>query len=205
MTPDAVKPDAAGLTAAIDAVTAGLPIVLPTDTVYGLAVRAGDEPAVERLFQLKRRPAERSIAILVGDAQQAAEFAHLNRYERRVVEECWPGALTLVLNRLASADPSIGRADGTVGVRCPNNSFVRMLALAVGPLATTSANLSGEPTPVDATGAAAALDGDVSVTIDGGPCEGSASTVARVDHDGDIMILRTGTYSQSDLECIARS
>lgn len=200
-----IKPDAEGLAAAIEAVSAGLPVVLPTDTVYGLAVRAGDEPAVEKLFQLKRRPVERSIAILVGDAQQAAEIAHLNRYEQRVVEQCWPGALTLVLNRLDTADPSIGRTDGTVGVRCPNNAFVRMLALAVGPLATTSANLSGEPTPVGAVQAAAALDGDVSVTIDGGPCEGSASTVARVDHDGDIMILRTGVYTQAELERIARA
>ena len=201
----AVKPDAAGLGAAIDAIAAGLPVVVPTDTVYGLAVRAGDQAAVERLFQLKRRPAERSIAILVGDVQQAAEIAHLNRFEQRVVEECWPGALTLVLNRLASADPTIGREDGTVGVRCPDNAFVRMLALAVGPLATTSANLSGEPTPIEAASAAAALDGDVSITIDGGPCQGSASTVARVDHDGDIMILRAGAYTQSDLERIARS
>lgn len=200
-----IKPDAEGLAAAIEAVSAGLPVVLPTDTVYGLAVRAGDEPAVEKLFQLKRRPVERSIAILVGDAQQAAEIAHLNRYEQRVVEQCWPGALTLVLNRLDTADPSIGRTDGTVGVRCPNNAFVRMLALAVGPLATTSANLSGEPTPVGAVQAADALDGDVSVTIDGGPCEGSASTVARVDHDGDIMILRTGVYTQAELERIARA
>lgn len=205
MTAELVKPNAAGLAAAIDAITAGLPVVLPTDTVYGLAVRAGDQPAVDRLFELKRRPVERAIAVLVGDATQAGEIAHLNRFERRVVAACWPGALTLVLNRLASADPSIGRADGTVGVRCPNNSFVRMLALAVGPLATTSANLSGEPTPVEATAAAAALDGDVSVTIDGGPCEGSASTVARVDHDGDIMILRAGAYTQTDLERIANS
>lgn len=205
MTADPQKPDATGLTAAIEAISAGEPVVLPTDTVYGLAVRAGDQPAVDKLFELKRRPAERSIAILVGDAQQAAEIAHLNRFERRVVAECWPGALTLVLNRLDTADPSIGREDGTVGVRCPNNPFVRMLALAVGPLATTSANLSGEPTPTKAAEAAAALDGEVSVTIDGGPCEGSASTVARVDRDGDIMILRSGDYSQVDLERIART
>lgn len=203
MTPQSAKPDAQGLEAAIEAITAGEPVVLPTDTVYGLAVRAGDAPAVEKLFELKRRPAERSIAVLVGDAQQAAEIAHLNRFEQRVVSECWPGALTLVLNRLASADPSIGREDGTVGVRCPDNSFVRMLALAVGPLATTSANLSGEPTPIEAREAAAALDGDVSVTIDGGPCEGSASTVARVDRDGDIIILRSGAYTQVELERIA--
>jgi len=199
-----MKPDAAGLAAAIEALNSGEPIVLPTDTVYGLAVRAGDPVALERVFQLKRRPAERSVAVLVGDVDQAAEFAHINRYERRVAGECWPGALTLVMNRLAHAEASLGRPDGTVGVRCPDHPFVRMLALAVGPLATTSANLSGEPTPIEAAAATAALDGDVAVTIDGGRCEGSASTVARVDHDGDILILRQGAFGQRDLERIAR-
>lgn len=200
----ALPPDATGLAAAIEAINDGQPVVIPTDTVYGIAVRAGDRVALDQVFQLKRRPAERSIAVLVGDVSQAGEFAHLNKYERRVVEQCWPGALTLVLNRLDTADPTLGREDGTVGVRCPNHSFVRMLALAVGPLATTSANLSGEPTPPAAPAAAAGLDGVVSVTIDGGRCEGKASTVARVDHDGDIMVLRQGGLSQSDLERIVR-
>ena len=141
--------------------------------------------------------------MLVSDIDQAAEFAALNTYERRVADGCWPGALTLVLNRLATADTSIGRSDGTVGVRCPVNPFVRMLALAVGPLATTSANLSGEPTPVEAAAAVEALDGSVGTAIDGGRCEGVASTVARIDIDGDIVVLRQGQYSQSDLKAIA--
>jgi len=198
-----VKPDATGLAAAIEALNSGEPIVVPTDTVYGLAVRAGDAAALDRVFALKRRPAERSVAVLVSDIDQAAEFAALNTYERRVADGCWPGALTLVLNRLATADTSIGRSDGTVGVRCPDNPFVRMLALAVGPLATTSANLSGEPTPVEAAAAVEALDGSVGTAIDGGRCEGVASTVARIDIDGDIVVLRQGQYSQSDLEAIA--
>lgn len=204
MTPT-MGPDADGLAAAIEALNSGTPIIIPTDTVYGLAVRAGDSDGLDQIFQLKRRPAERAIAILVGDVDQAAEFAHLNKYERRVAASCWPGALTLVLNRLDTAHKSIGRDDGTVGVRCPDNAFVRMLALAVGPLATTSANITGETTPTESAIAAQSLDGDVAVTIDGGPCEGQASTVARVDRDGDIMVLRHGSYSQQDLERIARN
>ncbi len=141
--------------------------------------------------------------MLVGDVDQAAEFVALNSYERRVADTCWPGALTLVLNRLETADTSIGRDDGTVGVRCPDNPFVQMLALAVGPLATTSANISVEPTPVEAVDAARALDGSVAVVIDGGRCEGVSSTVARVDICGDVMVLRQGLYSQHDLEEIA--
>jgi len=200
-----LQPDAAGLSAAIEAIERGEPIVLPTDTVYGLAVRAGDHDALDQLFLLKRRPVERSIAVLVGDVDQAAQLAHLNRFERRVASQCWPGALTLVLKRLESVSDSIGRDDGTVGVRCPDHAFVRTLALAVGPLATTSANLSGESTPIDAAAAVNALDGVVRVTIDGGPCEGQASTVARVGGDGDIVVLRQGDLTQHDLERIALS
>ena len=107
-----------------------------------------------------------------------------------------------MLNRRGDVDATIGRSDGTVGVRCPNNPFVRLLALAVGPLATTSANISGQPTPVEPSQAEAVLDGPVEVVIDGGRCEGQASTVARVDHDGDILILRAGNYTQADLERI---
>lgn len=198
-------PDATGLAAAVEALREGRPIVVPTDTVYGLAVRAGDPEALEQIFTLKRRPVERSIAVLVADADQVSEFASLNEYERRIAAACWPGDLTLVLTRLATADASIGRDDGTVGVRCPDNPFVRTLAQAVGPLSTTSANISGEATPADATAAAEALDGDVAAIIDGGPCTGQASTVARVDIDGDVVVFRQGRLTHADLERIARS
>lgn len=199
-----LTPDAAGLAAAIEAIEAGEPVVLPTDTVYGIAVKSGDVEALDRLFQLKQRPVERSIAVLVADVDQAAEFASLNRFERRIAEHCWPGALTLVLTRSENASAAIGRDDGTVGVRCPGHSFVRKLALAVGPLATTSANISGEPTPADAAAAALSLDGDVAVIIDGGRCEGQASTVARVDPGGDIMVFREGALTRVELEKIVR-
>jgi L-threonylcarbamoyladenylate synthase len=197
-------PDVRGLAAAVEAIESGQPVVIPTDTVYGLAVRAGDSEAVDHIFKLKRRPIERAIAVLVADVDQVTEFAYLNRYERRIAKQCWPGALTLVLNRLPTVGASLGRGDGTVGVRCPDHPFVRMLALAVGPLATTSANLSGEPTPVEATAAATLLDGPVAVVIDGGPCDGQASTVARVDRDGDVKVLREGFYTQRQLEQLAR-
>jgi len=193
-------PDAEGLAKAVEAIQAGHPIVVPTDTVYGLAVQAGDPVALDQVFALKRRPLERSIAVLVADVDQAAELAHLNPFEQRAASTCWPGALTLVLKRLDTVDASLGRDDGTIGVRCPGHPFVRDLAHAVGPLATTSANLSGEPTPVEATAAAAALDGLVAITIDGGPCEGQASTVARIDATGQVTVFRQGTITQADLE-----
>lgn len=198
-------PDAQGLAAAVEALRTGRPIVVPTDTVYGLAVRAGDPVALDEIFTLKRRPAERSIAVLVADVDQAAEIVEVDDRARRVAQACWPGDLTLVLDRLPSVDPSIGRDDGTVGVRCPGHDFVRDLARAVGPLSTTSANISGAATPADAVAAAAVLDGEVALIIDGGRIEGSASTVARVDADGTVTVFRQGRLSAAELESLANT
>ena len=193
------RPDAAGLAAATEAVLSGQPVVVPTDTVYGLAVRAGDGPAIDQIFALKQRPAERAIAILVSGIAQASELANITPSERLLAEAFWPGALTLVVERRADADPTIGRPDGTVGLRCPANPFVRELADAVGPLATTSANLSGQTTPPEALDAAEQLDGEVQVVIDGGTVGGDASTVARVQPDGSIVIFREGPIALAEM------
>ncbi len=187
-----VAPDETGLAAAAAALRSGQPIVVPTDTVYGLAVIAGDPDALDRLFALKRRPRERSIAVLVADRDQAETLAVFNESTTHAADTHWPGALTLVVDRHDHIDASVGRDDGTVGVRCPGHDFVRALAAEVGPLATTSANLSGQDTPELAIDAAEALDGDVIVVVDGGPCSGTASTVARIRDDGEIIVFRQG-------------
>jgi len=190
--------DSEGLDAAIAALRSGEPVVLPTDTVHGLAVIAGDSAALERVFELKRRPAERSIAVLVASVDQAETLVEFSDAERRLGHAFWPGALTIIAHRRPDADPSIGRSDGTVGVRCPNEAFVRSLAERLGPLATTSANLSGESTPATALEAAVALVGNVALVIDDGERNGSASTVVRV-RDGGFEIVREGAIGGSQL------
>lgn len=192
-----VAPDADGLVAAAAALRAGQPIVVPTDTVYGLAVIAGDPAALDRLFELKQRPRERSIAVLVADRSQAETLAAFNAAAAAAADAHWPGALTLVVDRHEHIDDSVGRDDGTVGVRCPGHEFVRALAAEVGPLATTSANLSGQDTPEGALAAADALDGDVAVVVDGGACAGTASTVARIADDGTVTVFRQGEIELS--------
>lgn len=190
--------DGEGLDAAIAALRSGEPVVLPTDTVHGLAVIAGDAAALDRVFELKQRPAERSIAVLVASVHQAETLVEFSDAERRLGHAFWPGALTIVARRRPDADPSIGRSDGTVGVRCPGEAFVRLLAERLGPLATTSANLSGEATPATAPEAAAALVENVALVIDDGERNGAASTVVRV-RDGGVEILREGAISESQL------
>lgn len=178
---------------AIAALRAGEPVVIPTDTVYGLAARAADAQAVAALFALKERPVDTRIAVLVAGPEQAAEHVDAGGAAyRALARRFWPGPLTIVAprrdgGRLAAGD------DETLGVRCPDDDLVRTLARAVGPIAATSANRHGRPTP--ATAAEVALEFPaVRVVVDGGPRPGAASTVVSVC-TAPATVLREGPIS----------
>ena len=183
---------------AIRALRAGEAIVVPTDTLYGLAALPTVPGAVDRLFSLKRRPADTPIAVLVAGIEQVEALADLSGAARRLADAFWPGPLTMVLPRRAGVDLPLGEPHATIGVRWPDHPVIAALAEAVGPLATTSANRTGEPTPATAGEAAASLAGDVGVVLDGGACAGTASTV--VDLTGpDLRVLREGAITESAL------
>ncbi|MCB1005216.1 MAG: threonylcarbamoyl-AMP synthase [Acidimicrobiales bacterium] len=176
---------------AVVALRSGGAVVLPTDTVYGLAALPTVDGAVDRLYALKGRPADMPVAVLVADVEQVRALADLPDPARRLAGAFWPGPLTLVLPRRPGLDLPLGGAAATIGVRWPDHPLVARLATAVGPLATTSANRTGRPTPVTAGEAAASLSGDVAAVLDGGPCAGTASTV--VDVTGpEPVVLREG-------------
>ncbi|MYH95051.1 MAG: L-threonylcarbamoyladenylate synthase [Acidimicrobiia bacterium] len=174
--------DAAGLVEmAVAELRAGRAVIIPTDTVYGLAALPEN---VDLLFELKQRPPDKAVAILVARPVDAEQLFDPLPATRRLMSACWPGALTIV-------------QDGQ-GVRCPEHALVQALAAEVGPIATTSANLSGQPTPHTAAEAAAAFPA-VQLVIDGGLLQAPASTVVEVTEDG-LNILRQGAV---DVEGIA--
>jgi L-threonylcarbamoyladenylate synthase len=180
------------LDAAVAALRAGEIVVVPTDTVYGIAVDPSRPGATDRLFAVKARPTDVPLPILAADADQAFSLAaDVSPVARRLAEACWPGGLTIVLPRRAGLDFDLGGADdATIGVRVPDHEVPRALARAVGPLATTSANLHGRPTPETAAGVAAGLAG-VAVVLDGGRCAGAPSTVVVCTGD-DWRVVREG-------------
>ena len=166
-------------------------VVLPTDTVYGVAAAAHLPGAVGRLFALKGRRADVPIAVLCADEAQALALAEPVDGDARELAARWPGPLTLVLPRRAGLDWELGEPAATIGVRCPDHDLVRSVAARIGPLATTSANRHGVPTPPEAAAAAASLTGPVDLVVDGGSLAGVASTV--VDLTGpDPRVLRQG-------------
>lgn len=178
--------------AVVRALRAGGAVVLPTDTVYGLAALPGHE---DRLYALKDRPEQVPIAVLVADAEQAATLGRFGPLARRLAERFWPGPLTLVVERLDGA--------GTVGIRCPDHNLLRAVALEVGPVPTTSANRHGVATPATAAEAAASLAGTPDLVVDGGPCEGVASTVVDVT-GSELRVLREGALPGAEVHATVR-
>ena len=170
-------------------------VAVPTDTVYGLAADAADAAAVQRLFELKERPDDRSIAVLVADLAAAETLVEFTPPARRSAERFWPGPLTIVAARRPEAPPHLGTG-ATIGVRLPQDRIMRAIA-ASGPVAVTSANLHGDPTPPTAS-AVAELFPTLSLVVDAGPRPGASSTV--VDMTGAApVLLREGPVSLEEI------
>ena len=193
------QPPAEALKEAAEALRAGLAVALPTDTVYGLAADASVPGATDRIFEVKHRPHDVDLPVLVADADQALGLATaVPESAIALMARFWPGAITLVIPRALDLAADLGDDDATIGVRCPDHAVPRALCATVGPLATTSANLHGEPTP-ETAGRVAEVFGDaVAVVLDGGPCAGSPSTV--VDCTGvEPKLLREGRIAWDDV------
>ena len=199
-----VPDDAAGRAAAIEVLRSGGIVALPTDTVYGIAVSLDTPAGIERLFHVKRRPPDKGIALLLDDAAQAAAIAVMGPAASALAGSCWPGGLTVVVPLRPDVPfPEVLNAGGqTIGLRVPDHATPRALAAAVGPLPTTSANVSGLPEARDATEILDRLGDGIDLILDGGPAHGGpASTV--VDCSGEPpRILRVGATSISQVAAI---
>ena len=163
--------------------------------MYGLAADAADADAAQQLFELKERPAERSIAVLVSDVATAAALVRFTPQAWRLAGRFWPGPLTIVAERTPEAPPHLGTSS-TLGVRLPDDDIMRAIA-GPGPLAVTSANLHGGPSPSTAQGVAELFPA-LSLVVDGGPRPGASSTV--VDMTGSTpRVLRAGPISLEEI------
>ena len=188
---------------AVRALAQGLPIGIPTDTVYGLAVDPFRPGATDRIFAAKRRPREANLPVLVADVDQALALATaVPDLALELMRRYWPGAVTIVIPVKPGLTADLGEDELTVGVRCPDHPVPRALCAAAGPLATTSANLHGEPPLTTAEAVATSFGEAVPVVLDGGTCEGSPSTV--VDCTGqDLKLLREGRIPWPELQAFA--
>lgn len=193
------SPPATVVLQAVRALAQGLPIGIPTDTVYGLAVDPFRAGATDRIFAAKRRPRDVSLPLLVSGVEQALSVS--TAVPARALElmaRYWPGPLTIVIPAKPGLAADLGDDEATVGVRAPDHPVPLALCAAIGPLATTSANRHGEPPMTTAAEVDAAFGDALGVVLDGGICAGSPSTV--VDCTGEeLKLLREGRIPWAEL------
>lgn len=185
---------------AADVLQHGGLVAFPTDTVYGLAALPFQAETVERLYIVKARNSERAIAVLLGDISQLNKVAgQLSPTALRLAERFWPGPLTLVVPRLPTL-PEILSANPTIGVRIPDHPVALALLKLTGPLAVTSANLSGKENASTAKEVLAQLGGRFHLILDGGQTPGGMpSTVIDCTKPG-LTILREGPIRLKELQ-----
>jgi L-threonylcarbamoyladenylate synthase len=198
---------------AIRVLDAGGVVAIPTDTVYGLAVALSTPGGIERLFAAKSRPPDKAIALLLADAQQAADIGEITPAAAALAAAFWPGGLTLVVPRRTDRQLPAALTGGelapgavpTVGLRVPAHDAPRALARALGPLPTTSANRSGEPEARDAAEIEALLGGAIDLILDGGSAAGGPPSTV-VDCTGAVPeIRRAGAIDVSDIARVLES
>lgn len=189
--------------AAAQAVQRGALVVLPTDTVYGIGADAFDHKAVQALLEAKGRGREMPPPVLISAVTTLdALAARVPSYVAALTEAFWPGPLTLVCEQQPSLTWDLGDTRGTVAVRMPDHEIALALLERTGPLAVSSANLSGLPAATEAASAEGMLGESVEVVLDGGPSpKGEASTILDVRGDRP-RLLRLGALTVAELDSV---
>jgi tRNA threonylcarbamoyl adenosine modification protein (Sua5/YciO/YrdC/YwlC family) len=192
---------AAAVEAASLAVQRGELVVLPTDTVYGVAADAFDPAAVKALLRAKGRGREMPPPVLVSTATTIDALAvNVPGWARTLVERFWPGPLTLVCHQQSSLQWDLGDTRGTVAIRMPDHDLAREILERTGPLAVSSANTTGSPAATDADAAERMLGDEVAVIVDAGASPGGeASTIVDVTASDRGRVLRQGALALDDL------
>jgi L-threonylcarbamoyladenylate synthase len=185
---------------AVDVLNNGGTVVFPTDTVYGLAALPFKREYVERLYVVKGRNSARAIAILLGDPSDLERIARSpSEAARRLASRFWPGPLTLVVPRNPEL-PDILSRNPTIGVRIPDHPVALQLLRMAGPLAVTSANLSGGDNTTTVQEVLEQLDGRIHLIIDGGRTPGGVPSTVVDCTKPDPLILRPGPISVADIQ-----
>lgn len=192
-----------GIDAAVRAAKDGRLVVLPTDTVYGIGADAFNSGAVAALLAAKGRGRDMPVPVLVGSWHTIEGLVYtVPQAARELIRAFWPGALSLVVRQAPSLQWDLGDADGTVMLRMPLHPVAIEVLRAVGPMAVSSANISGHPPAVTVNEAREQLGDQVQVYLDGGPAEQRAASTI-VDLTGPSpRILREGPISAAAIATV---
>ena len=179
-------------------------IVFPTETVYGIGVNGLDENAVKKLYQVKQRPLDKAISILVSNVEMIEQIAKdITNVEYGLIKEFFPGPLTIILNKNDIVPDILTAGGSTIGVRMPENEIaLKLIEYAGVPIAAPSANISGKPSGTELDTIMNEFKENVDYYIDGGKSKlGLASTIVQVI-DGVPHILREGFITKKQIELV---
>jgi len=186
----------------LEVLKAGGLVAFPTDTVYGVGALAFDGKAVESIYAAKDRPIEKAIPVLIGDAEDLEKVGiQIPASAHKLAIRFWPGPLTILVPKRADLPESVS-ATSTVGVRVPDHEVARTLLRAAGPMAVTSANISGGQSPVTAQEVYEQLGGRIDLIIDGGKTPGGIPSTLVDCTTSELTVLREGPISLNELRSV---
>ncbi|AVB76308.1 L-threonylcarbamoyladenylate synthase [Methanococcus maripaludis] len=163
-------------------------ILCGTDTLYGLSTNALDNKAIEKIYSIKERDPNKPISISLGEKEQIENYVYVDKMAKKIIEKFMPGPITVILKKKDIIPDILGKDD--VGVRIPDNDVIRKIAVV--PLTTTSANISGKTAPSSLEEVDSIIKEKVDLIIDTGPCKYKVqSTIVKVI-DGKIELIREG-------------
>lgn len=184
---------------ALEILRSGGMVAFPTDTIYGVGVLAFNGDAIKSIYVAKNRPIEKAIPVLLGNAGDLDQVAaKVPIMARRLADHFWPGPLTLVIPKKVTLPEEVSSTD-TVGVRIPDNHTARELLRSAGPLAVTSANISGGVNPSTAEEVFDQLNGRIKLILDGGRTPGGTASTVVDCTKSEPVILRSGPVSLEDI------
>ena len=177
-------------------------IIFPTDTVYGIACNCFSEKVIKKVFDIKKRPENKPINVLSNNLDKIKLVSrNISEKEKFLIDKYMPGALTIILDKNEKVSDILTAGLDTIGVRIPkNNISLRILENVSYPLATTSANISGDSAGIKISDFLKEFDGVVDAIIDGGETDLKvASTIVRVESDNKLKIIREGTLKIKEM------
>ncbi len=188
------NPQESALARAARIIQSGELIAFPTETVYGLGGNGLDAEAAHKIYAAKGRPSDNPLILHIAFPTDAEKYAEVSPVYTLLAKAFMPGPLTVILPKKAIVPRSVTGGLDTVAIRCPSHPVAhRLIELAGVPIAAPSANLSGKPSPTEASHVIRDLSGRIPMILDGGSCEiGLESTIVKIEADGSLTLLRPG-------------
>jgi L-threonylcarbamoyladenylate synthase len=184
---------------ALEILRSGGLVAFPTDTVYGVGALAFDGKAIESIYAAKDRPIEKAIPILIAGTEDMEKVGmDIPQSACKLAARFWPGPLTCIIPKQPTLPEAVS-ATSTVGVRVPDHEVARALLRAAGPMAVTSANISGRPSPSTAEEVYSQLNGRIPLIIDGGKTPGGIPSTVMDCSTSELKIIREGPISKREL------